>query len=52
MTHAGYILAAYLATAVVILGLIAWVALDLRTQRRKLARLETEGRGRGAGPSR
>jgi heme exporter protein D len=49
VTHAGYILAAYLATAVVILGLIAWVALDLRTQRRKLARLEAEGRRRGAG---
>ncbi len=43
MTHAGYILAAYLATAAVLAGMIAWVALDLRAQKRKLRRLEDEG---------
>jgi heme exporter protein D len=43
MTHVGYILAAWLATALVLLGLVAWVALDLRTQKRKLARLEEQG---------
>jgi heme exporter protein D len=43
MTHAGYILAAYLATAIVLLGMVAWVLLDLRVQKRKLQRLEGEG---------
>jgi heme exporter protein D len=43
MTHSGYILAAYLATALVLLGLIAWVALDLRAQKRKLAELADQG---------
>jgi heme exporter protein D len=43
MTHSGYILAAYLASAVVLLGLIAWVALDLRAQKRKLAALGDPG---------
>ena len=43
MTHAGYILAAYLATAIVLLGMIAWVVLDLRAQKRRLERLEGEG---------
>jgi heme exporter protein D len=46
MTHAGYILAAYLATAVVLLGMIAWVALDLRSQQRRLRRLEEARPGR------
>ena len=40
MTHSGYILAAYLASAAVLIGLIAWVALDLRAQKRKLAKLD------------
>ena len=43
MTHAGYILAAYLAAAVVLLGMIAWVALDLWAQKRRLRELEGEG---------
>jgi heme exporter protein D len=43
MTHFGYILAAYLATAIVLLGMIAWVILDLREQHRRLRRLEEEG---------
>jgi heme exporter protein D len=43
MTHLGYILAAYLASAIVLLGMVALVALDLRAARDKLARLEQEG---------
>ena len=46
MTHAGYILAAYLITAVVLLALVGWVALDLRAQKAKLRRLEEQGLGR------
>ena len=43
MTHLGYILAAYLASAAVLLGMVAWIVLDLRTQKQKLARLEEQG---------
>ena len=43
MTHAGYILGAYLASAAVLAGMIAWVSLDLAAQKRKLRRLEDEG---------
>ena len=43
MTHAGYILAAYLITAIVLLGLVGWVVMDLRAQRAKLNRLEAQG---------
>jgi heme exporter protein D len=43
MTHAGYILAAYLITALVLLGLVAWVLVDLRAQQAKLACLEERG---------
>jgi heme exporter protein D len=43
MTHLGYILAAYLASAIVLFGMVAWVVLDLRTQKQKLARLEEQG---------
>jgi heme exporter protein D len=43
VTHLGYILAAYLATAVVLAALVIWVALDLRVQKSKLRRLEDEG---------
>ena len=41
--HAAFIVTAYAAAAVVIGGLIGWVALDYRAQRRKLADLEAEG---------
>lgn len=44
MTHAGYILAAYLASAIVLLGLVAWVVSDLRSQKKKLNRLEEQRR--------
>jgi heme exporter protein CcmD len=40
MTHLGYVLAAYLSTAGVLIATIAWVAFDLRAQKKKLARLE------------
>ncbi len=43
MTHVPYILAAYLTTALVLVGMIAWVTLDLREQKRKLRQLETDG---------
>ena len=43
MSHFGYILAAYLASALVLLALIAWVALDLQLNKRKLAQLEEQG---------
>lgn len=50
MTHAGYILAAYLITAIVLLALVGWVALDLRAQKAKLRRLEDQGLGRRGRP--
>ena len=46
MTHVAYILAAYLAAALILGGMVAWVVLDLSQQRRKLDRLEAEGRRR------
>ncbi len=50
MSHAGYILAAYLAAVLVVGGLVSWIVLDYRTQKRKLQRLEAEGvRRRSAG---
>lgn len=53
MTHLPYILAAYGAAAAVVVGLVAWVAGDIRFQKRRLARLEAEGaRRRSAGTRR
>ena len=52
MTHSGYILAAYLASALVLLALIAWVALDGMAQKRKLAQLEDQGLRRRPEPPR
>ena len=52
MTHSGYVIAAYLASALVLLGLIAWVALDLRLQKRKLAQIEEQGLRRRPEPRR
>jgi heme exporter protein D len=43
VTHFGYILGAYLASATVLIGMIAWVALDLAAQKRRLRRLEDAG---------
>jgi heme exporter protein D len=41
--HAAFILAAYGVTLLVVLVLIAWVALDYRSQRRRVAELESQG---------
>jgi heme exporter protein D len=43
MTHLGYILAAYLATAGVLIAMVLWVGFDLRAQKKKLRRLEEAG---------
>lgn len=49
-TQFGFILVAYLLAGVVVLGLIAWIVLDGRAQRRRLAELEARGvRRRSAG---
>jgi heme exporter protein CcmD len=50
MTHLGYVVAAYFAAAIVLVGITAAVALDLRMQKRRLAALEARGiRRRSAG---
>jgi heme exporter protein D len=41
--HADFIVAAYAVAALVVLGLIVWVEIDNRMQRRKLARLAAQG---------
>ena len=41
--HAGFILAAYAVTAAVLVGVVAWVVLDGRRQRRRIADLEARG---------
>ena len=43
MSHAGFIAAAYVATALVLAGLVAWIVADGRAQRRRLAELEARG---------
>ena len=49
-THAGFIAAAYLTTAIVLVGLLLWIVVDGRTQRRRLVDLEARGiRRRSAG---
>jgi heme exporter protein CcmD len=47
--HAGFILAAYLATAAILAGLTLAILIDRRAQRRALAALEERGAGRRAG---
>jgi len=48
--HFGFILASYLVAAAVLLGLVLWIALDGRIQRRRLSELESRGvRRRSAG---
>jgi heme exporter protein D len=51
ISHIGFIVASYSAAAVVVFGLIAWVALDFRTQRRNLADLEARGVTRRSAPT-
>jgi heme exporter protein D len=41
--HAAFIVAAYAAAIVVVAGLIVWIALDYRIQRRTLNDLELRG---------
>ena len=48
--HQGFILAAYLLAAVVLIGMVVWIVLDGRSQRARLAELEARGvRRRSAG---
>jgi heme exporter protein D len=49
-THTGFIIAAYAAAAVVVVGLTAWVMLDYRAQLRALAGLEKRGITRRPAP--
>ena len=49
--HAGFILAAYLAMAMILGGLAAAILLDRRAQKRALAALEERGAGRRGGAS-
>jgi heme exporter protein D len=42
-THTGFIIAAYAAAVIVVVGLCLWVMLDYRAQRRSLADLERRG---------
>jgi len=44
--HVAFIIAAYLATILVVIALIAWVLTDYRAQQRDLADLEARGYGR------
>ena len=48
--HAAFILAAYAVTVLVVIGLIAWVVLDHRTQARALADLDSRGVRRRSEP--
>ncbi|WP_421725950.1 heme exporter protein CcmD [Bauldia sp.] len=49
-TQTGFIVAAYLLAALVMIGLVLWIVLDGRAQRRRLADLEARGiRRRSAG---
>ena len=50
--HMGFIIAAYAAAVAVVAILIAWVTLDYRAQRLRLADLETRGVTRRSGPAR
>lgn len=43
MNHAAFIFAAYAVTIIVLASLVAWIWLDGRTLRRRLAELEARG---------
>ena len=47
--HAGFIIAAYAIAALVVIGLIIWIEVDNRVQRRNLARLAAQGITRRSG---
>ncbi|MBN9009906.1 MAG: heme exporter protein CcmD [Rhizobiales bacterium] len=48
--HGGFILAAYAVTAVVLAGMLLWMLLDGRAQKRRLAELEASGVRRRSAP--
>jgi heme exporter protein D len=50
--HMGFIAASYAATVAIVGILIAWVTLDYRTQRLRLADLERRGVTRRSAPTR
>jgi heme exporter protein D len=52
INHIGFIVSAYAAAVVVVGALIAWVMIDYRVQRRKLADLETRGLARRSASTR
>jgi heme exporter protein D len=52
VNHMGFIVASYAAAVAVVGVLIAWVTLDYRTQRLRLADLETRGVTRRSAPVR
>ncbi len=47
--HLGFIVAAYAVTAVVLVGIVAWIVVDGRSQRRRIADLEARGVRRRSG---
>ncbi len=49
-SHIGFIIASYAAAAAVVAGLVAWVMLDFRAQRRNLDDLERRGVTRRSTP--
>ena len=49
--HASFIIAAYVIAALVVIGLIVWVEIDNRAQRRTLAKLAAQGITRRSGNS-
>jgi heme exporter protein D len=48
--HATFIVVAYVAAALVVIGLVAWILADHAAQRRLLAELEARGVTRRAKP--
>jgi heme exporter protein D len=52
VNHMGFIVASYAAAAAIVGVLIAWVSLDYRTQRLRLADLEMRGVTRRSAPVR
>jgi len=49
-THGGFIVLGYAITALVLIGLVVWVVIDHRAQKRRIAELEARGaRRRSAG---
>ncbi len=49
--YASFIVTSYLAAALVVASLIAWIAIDYRNQKRRLIELEQSGVARRSGRS-